>query len=465
MRPPSRIPRPTLSVRITDSDARTLLGGAGVSLFQRWRDAGARRVYWPASVAPENLTACSALADDGFRVVGRLDAHSGAPPGEGSSGLPCLTRPDARRAMTEAIAHAARAFEEVIVERPPLSDCRCADCRRAKGKRPWGEFRASAARQAAQEWIAAARAARPDARISLILPANGDAPEAAGIPLLSLAPLFDGLLMGDSEAAPSPVWFRWLAEIVGRKARGALLPLTDPLNAALSMTLAGAAELVVPADLAASPDAEPLSRLAERMESLQHLAQLARVTPRRGAALYLPAQSGFWSEAFSLDALEATGLPLRPTPRFPSSSNVALFTRYAAADRDLLPKLQALRESGATLAVTRALLETLAERGTPLPRDGLLFWPDDSRDIAAARDLLLRPLGLNYDGPVGVTLSLFGFRDLVLNQTGDRPGPIHVELPGKRLMVAASSDAALEPGAAFPPGSRLAAGAWVHLRA
>jgi hypothetical protein len=86
------------------------------------------------------------------------------------------------------------------------------------------------------------------------------------------------------------------------------------------------------------------------------------------------------------------------------------------------------------------------------------------KDLTEMRRILLAPLGIRWDAPVGVALALFGFSDAVVQNYNDSPAPIRLEFPGKPLRIAAASDPSLEIGTVWDGERVVAPHAWVHLR-
>lgn len=498
-RSPSNLP--VLSIRFSYRDLQDLLSGEAGSAdaLQLCRGLGVSKLYLevrPAAAMPGELlndeslqTARALLREEGWDTVGWLQLSTV----EGAAGTSCRTQPHLRTQLAHHISTAARTLDEILIDGLAASECACDACRAAKGKRSWAEFRRSQTQSFVREAILQpVREASPQTKVSLLL-----APDAFTSPEIntpSLSQLFDRVLVGPGsgervngcEFTPDEgqFWVRWLQEIVGRKAAGAALDgepsgtphaLSSLVDQAVALTLAGSSELILGdyGNLASPEYAPVLQPLRDQIPWLNELNKVSRKTPLRGIAAYLPPSSPGGEDSGFFAAMQRQGVPLRPTPRFPSSSRAACFTLHALADRELKEKLVGFLQEGVA-CITPGLRDALGSEGFEAREsENLIAWPVPPHGVLATaaeesqrvRERLFSSLGLSYSGPPGVMLHLFGYRDLVLHNTADSPAPVRIEIPGKPLRVVAASDSALESGQEVAEGFTLGAHQWVHLTA
>jgi hypothetical protein len=346
-----------------------------------------------------------------------------------------------------------------------------------------------------REWVLpSARDANPKVKLSLALPARYEEARAWGYDISAQMQVVHRFIVErpsrevgppDGSASLSPAsryaFFRWLDEVAGRKASAALMSedLSDGhLTGAIEeMALAGASEVI----LSYRPDSfAAFDALNTLRTNVEYLAEAGGKTPQRGVAVYRPVSGGVAGMPDQTEALRFLGLPLRPTPRFPSSSKAAFYTDAALADGDLARKLDAFLQSGGVAYASASVLDSLPPPGRWEERSAQWgVWQrtldlakmremmDDAsliEDLKRMRRVLLAPLGVSLDSPPGVTLSLFGFTDAVLHNYNDVPAPVSLSFPGKPLRIAASSDDALEAGASSGEAMVLPPHSWIHLR-
>ena len=472
--------------------------------------------YGEESAPPERLQmTINALQASGIRAGGLLHLTPGHFPGKETL-LSCYTCSRSLDELEATIRRLACTFNEVVIAGGFRSECRCEGCRREKRGRSWPDARRSLMLRVAQERVLGpALEENPEIRIGVALPADYETASAEGYPLVSFSQRFHRIFVqaapvpGAADPAesriqdlfPSGFFLRWIAETAGRKAGGAMLslpdsPASDPsapspdqepryeheMEAVVEMTLSGATELALPL-----PPGRPfpvsqlrLESVRDRLPELEGLAKAAKKTPVRGVAAYLPYHAHPGEDRYLFDRLRRLGLPLRPTPRFPSSSRSAFFTLHALEDRDLGAKLATFFAEGGAAYVSCALAEALTERGEGSALEGNVgVWPPQggfaetdgptgvqaalSGALDAMRQSLLAPLGVEFSAPPGVALSLFGYRDAVIQNFMDDPVVLLLTLEGKALHIASTSDEAMEVAAPLPEGRfSLGPHRWVH---
>jgi hypothetical protein len=498
---------------------KLLAEDAAPSLLAHLRDSGVTQVYLetfrrentPKNALQEAMTRCEVA---GLKAGGWITPHGFDHSSSAGSGLACYSHPRTQEELAEAVRQSASLLGEVLLDRFLCTDCECSLCRSEKKRRSWPEFRRGLMNRTLREHvIAPAREVNPDAKISLVLPARYEEARAYGYDVGAQMQVVHRFIVERplnrndpgqvGERTVSALTSRyafclWLRELAGRKAGGAFIsnstlsfseeeekesarpatPIREQVvEAAEEMALAGASEMI----LDCRPDSSvEFDFLKEFQPDVERLAEVGRKTPLRGVAVYRPASGGVVGVPDETETLRLLGLPLRPTPRFPSSSKTAFFTDAALSVGDLPQKLDAFLQSGGFAYVTASVLRQLKtnERWTEAAEE-LGVWPYSLNpaevqeaesgpvfveDLERMRQRLLAPLGVGLDAPPGVTLSLFGFSDAVIQNYNSVPASVSIIFPGKSLRIAASSEGSFEDHSPLEEEIVLPPHSWIHLR-
>ncbi len=158
--------------------------------------------------------------------------------------------------------------------------------------------------------------------------------------------------------------FRWLSAMAGSKTGGAWFDTLDCtaqnfLDQAYQSVLADAHELTI-FNLAMIMRGHPGHALFKAaLPQLFDLAGKVRGLPAKGIAYYKPSSSDGEENLYLMEYLPMIGLPIVPTPQFPSGWPVIFLGSQAAADHNLLDAMKRELSQGATLVVTPALLRRM----------------------------------------------------------------------------------------------------------
>jgi hypothetical protein len=155
--------------------------------------------------------------------------------------------------------------------------------------------------------------------------------------------------------------YRWLADIAGEKIGGAWFDHGDCaehdfIDQAYTSVLAGAPELVFfnfGNVMAGHPDHE---KVIAQFEKLADLAAFVHKYPVTGVAAYKPPNSGPAGDMYIMDFLGMLGIPIVPVHKFPKDAPVIFLPAQAAADPDMLEKINKARTRGTDLIFMTNLL-------------------------------------------------------------------------------------------------------------
>lgn len=320
--------------------------------------------------------------------------------------------PEHRRKVQEIIEHTARHFDEVILDDFFFTSTKSAHDLAAKGSRSWTEYKLDLMTGAARDLILApARAVNPRVRVIIKYPNWYDHFPTLGFNLETGPRLFDGLYTGTEtrdavlshqhlqpyhgysimryfhNLAPGRNGGGWVdtggARYYDRYAEQLWLTLfarTSP-----EITLFDLRQMHYPLDprhrgpwqdQMTSFDYEALLQPVQvdgRGVAPTTYARVAgvafeavdRVLGKLGAPLALPVYKPTHSfgEDFLPSYLGMIGLPVEIVPEFPAADPVVLLTEQAAADPEIVTRIERHLAAGRTAVITSGLLRRLQDRG------------------------------------------------------------------------------------------------------
>jgi hypothetical protein len=221
-----------------------------------------------------------------------------------------------------------------------------------------------------------ARAANRKAKLIIKFPQWYDRFHLFGYDPPRMSPLFSQVWVGTEVRDPETrrmgfvqpmegyMNFTWLVSIAGRKVVGAWFDHIECdaqrfVDQAYASVLAGAEELTLfrLGDILEGHPGDAL--LARRLPELRVLAERVRGKQKRGIAFYRPAGADAGENLYLADYLGMIGLPILPVADYPVKARAAFLPAQAGADRQLLEKMEKHLNSGASVAVTPALLRRL----------------------------------------------------------------------------------------------------------
>ncbi|HWL15371.1 MAG TPA: hypothetical protein VNR00_07185 [Opitutus sp.] len=319
----------------------------------------------------------------------------------------CYTRPEQRAEVKHIMEVSARNFDEVILDDFFFTSCKCDACVRAKGDRSWTEYRLALMTDVSRELIAAAHAVNPRVKLTIKYPNWYEHFQGMGYNLEVQPRLFDQIYTG-TETRDSVYnhqhlqpyqSFQQVRYFENIKPGGNLGGWVDTANRLVAdryaeqlwltlfakapeITLFALHELLEPmlaSDRApwqgqgTSFDydaiAKPLAGLKETTmarvagvaleQADRYLGLLGRPV---GIASYRPYHSSS-DEDFLHNYLGGIGLPIDLHPEFPADAPLVLLTEGAAADPEIVTKIQQRLLAGKDVVITSGLLRAIQDRG------------------------------------------------------------------------------------------------------
>jgi hypothetical protein len=320
--------------------------------------------------------------------------------------------PEHRKKVREIVEHTARHFDEIILDDFFFTSTKSEHDLRARGSRSWTDFRLELMAGAAQDLVVGpAKAVNPKAKVIIKYPNWYEHFQALGFNLEKEPAIFDRLYTGTetrdavhsaqhlqpyhgysimqyfSNLAPGRNGGGWVdtggARYYDRYAEQ--LWVTLLARAAPEITLFDLRQMHLPlsADLRAPwQDQHPSFRYDAVRQPFAHegvtvtptsYARVAGVSfeaidgilGRLGRPVALKSYKPFHSsgEDYLQSYLGMIGLPMEIVPQFPTEEPVVLLTQLAAADSEIVAKIERHLRSGRKVIITSGLLKALADRG------------------------------------------------------------------------------------------------------
>jgi hypothetical protein len=351
--------------------------------------------------------------------------------------FPCFSDPQTLEKLKSVFEYTAPLFDEIMIDDFFATHCECEDCLKAKGEKPWDEFRCSLMVDISKRCVLdPARAANPNVKIIIKYPQWYDNFHSNGYEVVQQTQMFDKTWVGTETRDPdSKQWgrkaqyeaffiMRWLSALGGVKCGGGWFDPygTSPktyVEQARQTILGGAKEAVLfcYGSLIEGNGPENVVSLRREIPTLFELARLIQgKTPRGISAPKIPNSEGE-KERYIYDYIGMLGLPLVPAIEITAGVPAVFLPFHSQKDTQLSEKIAQLVDAKKPVLTTKhlsdALPASLRERLNP---DLVLNVPDDLWDLMklpndrlqAIRQAMLQPFGLQFDAPARVALYLFG---------------------------------------------------------
>jgi hypothetical protein len=294
-------------------------------------------------------------------------------------------------------------FREVMINVAPLFDTFVIDdflctsdtsieSKTAKGNQSWSVYRRALLTRLQDElFIRPAKKANPGLKIIIKYPQWYDRFHMFGYDVETGPKLFDEVWVGTESRGQYTqrygfvqpyegfINYRWISTFGGKKMGGAWFDYGDCnaddfVEQAYQSVLAGAKELVFFSMYDLLQDHPGNRLLQQKFSQLADLSKTVSQYPVTGTVGYKPAQSDAGGDLYLLDGLGMFGVSLVPASSYPADAKVILLPTQAAADKDIVRKIEASLEKGSRLILTAGFLANAAQ-GEKIARLAGVEWP------------------------------------------------------------------------------------------
>lgn len=291
-------------------------------------------------------------------------------------GTYCYSNKAMRKRLVETVRYTARHFDEFIIDDWFFTNCTCEECRAAKGERSWEDFRTELLTEVSRELIVKpAKEENPNCRVIIKYPNWSEAYQESGYSPATQRHIFDGIYTGTEtrDTARSdqhlPKYMSYsLPRLMERYAPGrngggwfdpyGCSPLELYLEQAYLTAFARSREICLFCwgSLYKNKVVTPLGLQLEQIDAL-----LDKAGDCLGVPCYLPPNAQ--GEDHLEDFLGMMGIPLEPTPDFPTGSRSVFLTAQALKDPEIIEKLKGFVAAGGRALVSSGFMLGALGRG------------------------------------------------------------------------------------------------------
>lgn len=384
---------------------QSLAGGISDADLERLRAAGIRSVVLESYRGGDSLdeAALTAVRDRfraaGFETLGGLMPVAGegfGKTGEGAEvrlGFFCYSAEETVSALESEIRKLSRVFDQVVIDDGFLTSCRCDGCEKARGGRPWPEFRRDLLCGVAERWARAAHEEKATVDFTVKFLQYYDRLHLFGYDAERFPRIFDTVWIGTETRDPETPRFgytepyqgyfngQWMRACAGDKFEGAwfdYLDCDDTLfqHQAVSSSVAGPRRVTL---FCFGPELfERMPKVTAQKDALDALAAMGAAP--RGVHVIKPPNGDGGNDLFIYDYLGMMGIPCVPATRVDAALRSVIVPTQAMADPGTPGALAAVLDAGGQVIVTHGALQRLAEYPEVLRRFG--YRP---MDVAAYR--------------------------------------------------------------------------------
>ena len=314
---------------------------------------------------------------NGIEVVGGIATVPGGEFGvkqEGKLGWFNWQNPKTQNDLKEVIEMSAEVFDEFIVDDFFCTADTSAESKSAKGDKSWSLYRRDMLTRLASDIIIdPAKKVNPNITMIIKYPQWYDRFHLFGYELAREPQLFDKVWVGTESRGQYTqrygfvqpyegfVNFRWIKGIAGEKIGGAWFDHgdcdeNDFIEQAYQSVLAGAKEIVIfhYVDFVNGHKGHHLLRY--QFEQLADLAKSVETNPVEGVVGYKPINSDAGGDLYLMDFIGSLGIPLVPVHQYPTDAKVIFLPTQAAADKEILSKVETSLANGSTIVFTVGFL-------------------------------------------------------------------------------------------------------------
>jgi len=339
--------------------------------------------YRGGTVADEELlvTVRDFFKRNGIDVVGGIATVPGKDFGvrqEGQLGWFNYQHPETQHNLEKIVRLTARVFDEMIIDDFLCSADTSEMSNEARGEKSWAQYRMDLLTDLSENlFIKTAREENSDVTIIIKYPQWYDRFHMFGYDVVREPKLYDKVWVGTETRGPITqrmgfvqqyegfVNFRWLNSCSNGKVAGAWFDHIDCneydfINQAYQTILAGAKEIVLFNYYNLMNGHKGHHLLRRQFPSLVKLAKMVAQQPVKGIYGYKPPHSNNENEYYIFDFLGMIGLPLLPTSQYPEDGDVIFLPSQAAADKNLIERMETSISNGKTIVITPGLIKAMS---------------------------------------------------------------------------------------------------------
>jgi len=308
--------------------------------------------------------------------------------------------PKTQADLKEVMKMSAQVFDQFIIDDFLCTADTSMESKVAKGDRTWSQYRRDLLTELSESvFIGPARAVNPDIQMIIKYPQWYDRFHLFGYDVPGKNALFDRVYVGTESRGQytqrfgfvqpyeSFISYKWMQSLAGEKMSGAWFDHgdcdeNDFIEQAWQSVLAGARELIFfnYFDFVNGHRAHHLMR--RQFTLLADLAARVAADPVEGVMAYKPANSPAHGDLYIMDFMGMLGIPLLPVSQYPENARVIFLPTQAAADHEILSKIEKSLAGNARLIFTTGFLAN-AKDGERLAEIAGISWPIEVSPVAA----------------------------------------------------------------------------------
>ncbi len=308
--------------------------------------------------------------------------------------------PKTQADLKEVMKMSAEVFDQFIIDDFLCTADTSLESKAAKGDRSWSQYRMDLLTELSESlFIGPARAVNPDIQMIIKYPQWYDRFHLFGYDVVNETALYDQVCVGTESRGQytqrfgfvqpyeSFVSYQWMKSLAGNKMTGAWFDHgdcdeNDFIEQAWQSVLAGAQELIFfnYFDFVYGHRGHHLLR--QQFTLLADLAAKLADDPVSGVMAYKPANSPAHGDLYIMDFMGMLGIPLIPVSQYPEDARVIFLPTQAAADHEILAKIEKSLAGNARLIFTTGFLAH-ARDGERLAELAGIGWPLDVSPLTA----------------------------------------------------------------------------------
>ncbi len=307
----------------------------------------------------------------------------------------CYTDPAMRKRLKEISEYTAGLFDEVILDDFYFTNCTCERCIREKGDRDWPEFRHALMKEVSEELVVKpAKAVNPKIKMVVKYPNWRESYHFTGYLPDAQQEIFDATYIGTETRSPKyadqhlPEYLsyslvRYLDNAWPDRCGGGWYDTYQCWSADRYMEQAYLTAFAKAKEMMFFQWSDLIENyfvggMGIRLKKID--AIMSEVGAPTGISVYIPYAS--CGENHLEMRLGMLGIPMDPTPEFPGDGRMVVLTESAAADKDVVKKLQSHVAAGGQALITTGFLKAAGEE---LRREGLTEASVTDRKLSVTR--------------------------------------------------------------------------------